>query len=850
MRKPLTMIMLFFMAVVMSPSFAMGNAYADEGAVNGTRLPATAGVTGMDHSISESLASEKAILADIEAAYNRARKRESALAAELENYQFQHTTYANLAALSQTPTRHLENASFQVKISLINIRDRLDELKAQLKWMNRARADAEEQLVINKQYLSELSADRQPDQQNDKMVKDLKTLVDVIQEKSTYLGYLNDFYAARVDRFVAIHQKLKNLSQRLDTRIGETRQRAIFQRTGMPLAGGWEGVRLDLKRLPGEMGSLLSMEYFRHQLNLFWRSSKSFLLTLVPLLALLAVLAVRLYPYRRRFDQNDVMVQCPVAGLALSVFRRSIYLVLLSVILVVYMRIGNLYATSPLVGFILALLLLYLFTRWGRDAIAFATDREIVQMPDALKRRLDFLLIMVRLFGFTYIVVEFLLEADSELLSLVRLIFEIALIGWCLSFWEMNKRLQRGNGSTPALAARMIPSTVLFWLIGIGGFVCEVTGYGFFAMHWYVSWGKTLVLGLWAVMIYAGLRQMSRLYQIDPDAEQVVSDEDTSNRDAPVRWLLIKIGQVALCVAVVVAIVLAWGGKRTFLLTLFQTLKHPFKIGNLQLSVMGFVYSLVVLVLTHMLVQAWRYVFQRKILARSGMEMGLQESLVTISGYLIWALGVLVALHVIGFNTTSLAVAFGALGIGLGFGLQNIFNNFVSGIILLFERPIQVGDDIEVTGTWATVKKINVRSTVVQTYDNASLIIPNSELISKQVTNWSFKDKRLRRSIEVGVAYGSDIERVRETLMEVAANTPRVLKYPKPDVVFRDFGDSALIFRLRVWTNIAYFYMVETAIRFEIDRLFRERNIVIAFPQRDVHVYHDEKASAKSDEKE
>ncbi|MGD1974309.1 MAG: mechanosensitive ion channel, partial [Desulfobacterales bacterium] len=206
-----------------------------------------------------------------------------------------------------------------------------------------------------------------------------------------------------------------------------------------------------------------------------------------------------------------------------------------------------------------------------------------------------------------------------------------------------------------------------------------------------------------------------------------------------------------------------------------------------------------------------------------------------------WVFGILISLHALGFSTTSLAVAFGALGIGLGFGLQNIFNNFISGIILLFERPIQVGDDVEINGVWATVKKINVRATVVQTYDNASLIIPNSEFISTQVTNWSFKDKRLRRNIDVGVAYGSNIELVRKTLLEIADKTPKVLKIPKPDVIFRDFGDSALIFRLRIWTDIDNMLKVETAIRFEIDRRFREYNIVIAFPQRDVHLHNVEK---------
>ena len=251
---------------------------------------------------------------------------------------------------------------------------------------------------------------------------------------------------------------------------------------------------------------------------------------------------------------------------------------------------------------------------------------------------------------------------------------------------------------------------------------------------------------------------------------------------------------------------------------------------------MGFISAFLIVFFTHAATRLWRYILQKKILASSGMEPGLRDSITTITVYLFWLIGILAALYAFGLNTTSLAVALGALGIGLGFGLQNIFNNFISGIILLFERPIQVGDAIEINETWATVTKINVRSTVVQTYDNASLIIPNSDLISQQVTNWSFKDLRLRRKITVGVAYGSDIELVRKTLLEIADKIPKVLKYPKPDVLFSDFGDSALIFILRVWTDINNMLVAETDIRFEINRLFNERKIEIPFPQRDLHI--------------
>ncbi|MBI9089014.1 MAG: mechanosensitive ion channel [Desulfobacterium sp.] len=247
-------------------------------------------------------------------------------------------------------------------------------------------------------------------------------------------------------------------------------------------------------------------------------------------------------------------------------------------------------------------------------------------------------------------------------------------------------------------------------------------------------------------------------------------------------------------------------------------------------------YAVLTVAATHVVTRLGKRLLLSKILVDSGFESSAQNSISMITVYTLWMFGILLALHVFGLGTTSLTVAFGALGIGLGFGLQNIFNNFVSGIILLFERPIQVGDDIEINGTWAQVRKINVRSTVVQTYDNASLIIPNSDFISAQVINWTLKDKRIRRKINVGVAYGSDIQLVRESLLGISGVHRQVLAHPCADVLFADFGDSALLFVLRFWTNVDLMLKVETDLRFEIDRVFKEKGIVIAFPQLDLHL--------------
>jgi small-conductance mechanosensitive channel len=178
-----------------------------------------------------------------------------------------------------------------------------------------------------------------------------------------------------------------------------------------------------------------------------------------------------------------------------------------------------------------------------------------------------------------------------------------------------------------------------------------------------------------------------------------------------------------------------------------------------------------------------------------------------------------------------------ALGVGIGFGLQTIVNNFVCGLILLLERPLRMGDTIELGGQWATIAKIGLRSTTIRTFDQADVIVPNTDLITNQVTNWTLTDRRARGIIPVGVAYGSDVPLVMQTLKECALAHPGVMKSPEPLILFRSFGDSSLNFELRAWVaNVDHRLQVVSDLHQDIDRRFRQAGIEIPFPQRDLHV--------------
>ncbi|WP_051295146.1 mechanosensitive ion channel domain-containing protein [Maridesulfovibrio bastinii] len=216
---------------------------------------------------------------------------------------------------------------------------------------------------------------------------------------------------------------------------------------------------------------------------------------------------------------------------------------------------------------------------------------------------------------------------------------------------------------------------------------------------------------------------------------------------------------------------------------------------------------------------------------------GAIPSLQSLFTYAIWSIFALVGLKMVGLDLTSIAVVAGGLSVGIGFGMQNIFNNFVSGLILLFGRSIQQGDIIQLGETWCTVRKINIRTTIVETFESALIIIPNSELIATQVINWTRNNPSLRRDIVVGAAYGSNTRKVEEVLLRVAKNNPHILTWPRPYVYFSEFGASSLDFVLRVWIDdIDNSITVQSDIRHSIDEEFRKEDIEIAFPQLDVHI--------------
>jgi potassium-dependent mechanosensitive channel len=790
----------------------------------------------IQNSINESIQSETTNIGYLKNELSLAESLKKNLDAELNAYRVQQTAFSSLLFMPNAQLRILQNAFDALQISFAAISDRIEKMSAQQGEAIKMQSTAEEQYnLVSKQQTENAAAGRKT--QSRTINKSLQALKKLITEKQTLLKKLNDIYTTELNRLNEVKTAFSQLSTDYNKTFAEHSRRNLFYRELNPFSKGWMG---EVKKMSTEVVTVTRLlstpDFWTNKIQSIFKWEIYGFLTFILLLGSILILSWRI---RKAIIALDVRFygRYKHTEVPLILLQRTLLPLGTILFLYAYLYIVDITPLFELIRVAIELLTVWIISSWGLS-LAANWDFQMVVLPESLKRRFRLFLFYVRWFVIVFVLVSWLFQYNKLILLVGRLILEVSLIGFAVFLW----RTVRFKGDEPKSAAssRRLIVNALRWgsySIMALGLIFELAGYGALASFWYLSWARTAVVIMWSFFILIFLSELNRLFKGKED-----SDLDLVNVTAyQIRWFSIRLARVFFPVAFILAIILSWGGTQSIASNTYSVLSYKFKFGDTTFSLLSFIYAILVLLATSLVTRLWRNVFQNKFLRNSLMEFGLQESITTITVYVIWVLGIIFALNVFGLNPTSLIVVFGALGIGLGFGLQNIFNNFMSGLILLFERPIQVGDEIEVTGTWATVKKINVRSTLVQTYDNASLIIPNSELINNQVTNWTFKDKRLRRQISVGVAYGSDIELVRQTLLEIADRTPRVLKNPDPDVLFTDFGDSALIFVLRVWTQQKYMWQVDTSIRFAIDHEFKEKKITIAFPQRDVHIHTVEK---------
>jgi len=399
-----------------------------------------------------------------------------------------------------------------------------------------------------------------------------------------------------------------------------------------------------------------------------------------------------------------------------------------------------------------------------------------------------------------------------------------------------------GQQHAHAISYRGWPGWLFLVISLAAAFVALAAIFGYVALALFVATQAVVTAGVLAVMYLLHLAAehiSTRNAVLKAESDSAEDDEHAGGPSllGALRVLSALLMDVVILIVGVTILLLQWRFDWVEVEGWIKTAFVGFEVGGLTISLQAILIALGVfavgLLLTR-IIQRW--LIRRTLLGRDG-DIGLRESLKTGVGYVGFILSAIAAISYLGIGFTNLAIVAGALSVGIGFGLQSIFNNFVSGLILLVERPIKVGDWIEVGAYQGTVKRISVRATEIETVHRDSVIVPNANLITDTVTNSMHNDRTCRVDLPVGVSYDTDVELLRQTLLDVAATHNAVLKSPAPFVYFAGYGESSLDFELRVFLrNIGRRLLVSSELRFAIWFALKDADIAMPFPQRDIHI--------------
>ncbi|MGD9250945.1 MAG: mechanosensitive ion channel, partial [Desulfobacterales bacterium] len=774
------------------------------------RIPADALVAPeqLKASIEYALISQKAELADLKIQLRQLDTHKHTIQTEIKTDDVQNAAHSQLLLASQLRVEDLENAIKNNRLVSTTLETRIETFQKQLDSTAALFQQTAERIELAGKQLADIKQSQWPKAQVRELENATAALLQVLEEKKRLVERRLQIYEALLARMKAALAAKKALGQKLTAEL-ENRQKARLTERSTPYR------RLFGEALPEELrfvASRITAVFMAATWKAQWDQLQMGGFERWALFLFLVVVILALEGRLRGFIQT-IEKRCEGPGwyhrsLGLRLLRRSLTLLGLTLLFEIYSTFEFSFLNVGLGRVLYHIFLTLLLTRWGFDYLKYGFAGPPTDLRAYAAHRLKHFLRVFRITIVLLILLNWIAGSASLLIWLALSFTAAVFLALALGFWQQMKPVVAGgvrNGQAapnPRWTGLIKSGT---YLVFGGTLLINLAGYGGFAGLWFGGWIKTVVVLFWGWLILNAIREWHRDHRA---ASAAADTEHPLTSGHHLRWSLIQFARILWFAGLAAGMAWAWDPTGFFGSQLGYLINLTFTVGSLELSIKGVLLAVVIIFITHLAVRIGRSLLGQQVLAKQDLDSGLQNSILTISSYLGWGLGLVLALGILGVNATSLAVVFGALSIGIGFGLQNIFNNFISGLILLFERPIQVGDYVEVGGLWAEVKKINVRATVVQTFDNASVIIPNSEFISQQVTNWSFKDKRMRRNIEVGVAYGSDIDLVEKTLLEIVQGRKRVLQYPRPDVLFIDHAASALIFRLRIWVNVDDYWSV------------------------------------------
>jgi len=426
---------------------------------------------------------------------------------------------------------------------------------------------------------------------------------------------------------------------------------------------------------------------------------------------------------------------------------------------------------------------------------------------------------------------------------LSRIILLLEMVGGLIFLiWFVRARRRSGPRTTSNKTAHVAAS------IAVAGFgaIIGADSLGYVALANYLSFA-ILASAYFAVALYAAARILEGLVFFALQTRPIASLAMVRRQQPLLRRRIARLIEVAAIVTWVLLALSAFSLREAVISRTIALLNAEVRVQSVHFSLGAVVAFILTILITLLLSRFLRFVLKEEVYDRFHLARGSAYAVSTLVHYVVLLLGFYIAIAALGADMTKFAILAGAFGVGIGFGLQNVFNNFFSGLILLFERPVQVGDVIEVGGQTGIVRRIGIRASIIALDDKSQLIIPNGQLISDKVTNRTFSSRQKRMELTIRIAYGSDPEQVIALLLKTAAAHPMVTKDPSPDAVLKQFGEDALLFVLGFTTEeVSRFPFVQSDVAVAVNAALREAGIEIPYPQRIVHLEQNDNASEHS----
>lgn len=424
--------------------------------------------------------------------------------------------------------------------------------------------------------------------------------------------------------------------------------------------------------------------------------------------------------------------------------------------------------------------------------------------------------------------------------SVMQAFIETVLVAFVLIIISRLKPLIVGED--PSQPGKVWPRYLRWPLFFTGLFLLLMSGFGYIALASFISW-QIVTSGALLILVYFGLISAKSVMQEDVFVSSklgIYLSDRFGYRPETLNRLGLILGIITHLIVIGVGlslILLQWGFRSDEVLSGIYQLFTEFSVGGITVSFVNIFIGLALFAVGYLVTRRFQRWLDGNVLGRGKVEEGVRNSIRKVVGYAGVAVAAMFAVTAAGFDLSNLALVAGALSLGIGFGLQTIVSNFVSGLILLAERPFKTGDWVETTSVTGIVKEISVRATEIETFSRKTVIVPNSELVNAAVGNWNHRNSTGRVDVAIGVAYDHDPQDIMDLLIEIAKEHPKILNMPAPSVEFVDFGASSLDFNLRGFlANIGDGFDVRNELRVAIYRRFKQENIEIPFPHRELFI--------------